>query len=154
MARSRRPPSRIRTASGLLLVMAVASVAMGSGAPMALVVLAASGIGSTLLMSQRGKRQRQGPRVTRREEMDRFPLGAAAGRTRTGGMFQMKFSSSARAVCASGVLCVDVLVGTFVPSKASEAHTRWGRTGGSGRGHQDHLAAVHGPPPGPAGGRS
>ncbi len=57
MALPFRPPYRIRTALGLTFVTAIGAAAMGAGAPTGLAVLATSGIGSALLMSDRGKRQ-------------------------------------------------------------------------------------------------
>lgn len=125
VARSDRPPSRIRTAIGIGLVIAVGAAAMGAGAPMALVVLAASGIGTALLMSDRGKRQVAGAERHSAGDMSRFPLQLPAERMRVGGIFQLKFSASARAVAAAGVLCADAGVAKFVPSKPADAFKGW-----------------------------
>lgn len=125
VARSDRPRSRISTALSLGLVIAVAAAAMGAGAPVALVVLAASGIGTALLMSDRGKRQVAGAARNTAVDMTRFPLQLPADRMRVGGMFQLKFSASARAVAAGGVLCADRGVARFVPSKAADDAKGW-----------------------------
>lgn len=125
MTRRQRPPSRIRTAFGLVLVVAVAAAAMGVGAPMALVVLSASGIGTALLMSDRGRRQMAGATRNTAVDMSRFPVQLAADRMRVGGMFQLKFFAAARAVAAGGVLCAEAGVAKFVPSKPADSAKEW-----------------------------
>lgn len=109
----------------MVVVVAVAATALGVGAPMAPVVLAASGIGTTLLMSDRGKRQWALAARNGAMDIGRFPVQLPAERMGVGGLFQMKFSAAGRAVAARGVLCADHGVAQFVPSKPADKAKGW-----------------------------
>lgn len=107
------------------MVVVLASAAMAAGFPAALAVLAASGIGTSLLVGDMSNRRSQGAAQQADGAMERFPLAFPAERVRVGGRLHPRFLPSVKAVWAPGVLCIDAGEAEFFPSAERYRDKAW-----------------------------
>ncbi len=129
-------------AATFVAVMVLAAVALAAGAPLGPVIIAASGIGTALILRWRASRSFAGAERQEPGGLDRFPVRLAAERYAVGRLLQVRLFPPTSRVWAPGVLGVSRGEVRFVPSSARHADRSWSARPTSVEVHQLARASV------------
>lgn len=119
-----RPPSRLRTAGLVGVVMSAGWAAMALGLPSPSAILAVSGIGSTIVVREMAARRVAGAE-SRMGDTAAWPLRMPAERYAVGRLLQLRLLGPSRDVWSPGLLCVASGEGAVRPLRNQVRDRAW-----------------------------